>query len=555
MVININVNIKGVAMRFLLKFLGSLTVTLSLLTGCGRETGTPGITPMSDTPIHIGSGSENALFFPAIKAFAKKEGFDVKFTAKGSVDLANDLSQGKDTPYDIAWLASSGVLDTTKGHAVKNATSVMISPVMPIVKRSKAEELGWTKKEITNGDFYQAVTQGKIRFGMTSASQSFSGLAAYLGMVSSLSGNPEVLTSQDLSTKGLPDKIKPILNQVARSSGSSGFLKDFMVANVSTYDAMLNYEGLAFEANQALQKSGSKEVFCALMPVDGVVVADHPIGYVDKGNPKKAEFFKKLVAHLKSPEFKQILKDNGRRSEMGLLTTLEKTTYDPCWDTARPIKVVTMPSPEVVLAAVDLYQGVFRKPSFTVYVGDFSGSMKGDGVKALKASMRTLYDPASSKQYGLQPTAKDVSIFIPFSGHVWGAIESHGNQSASYEVALKQIESLEVNGGTQIYLGVKAALDRIELEKKLSDYAVSIILMTDGESAAESKDLVMNRLITAFKKQNVTIYSILFGAANPDQLKELARHQINGNEDLMKSFVCDGRTDLVGCFRKIRANN
>jgi Ca-activated chloride channel family protein len=527
----------------------ALLLTVGIF-GCGQE----GANISRDTVV-IGSGSENAAFFAAIDAFAKSKGVNVQFVPKGSVDLANDLSQGANAPYDVVWPASSSVLDGIKGHAVKNPTSVMTSPVMPIVKRSKAESLGWTSRPFTSADFYKAVLDGKVRFGMTSASQSFSGQASYIGMVSALSGNPEVLTSEDVEKPGLAEKIKPILLKVARSSGSSGLLKDFMVQNVDTYDAMLNYEGLAFEANQALAAAGKKDTFCVLMPADGVVVADHPIGYVDKGDKRKEAFFKELVAHLKSPAFQETLKAHGRRTGMQLLTDESSAKHDPCWDTSRPIKLVTMPTSEVVAKAVELYQTALRKPSFTIYVADFSGSMQGEGERQVKEAMRVLFDQAEAKKWSLQPTSKDVSVFIPFSSSPWPMIEVRGNDARRYSEALQSIQSLSASGETELYLGVNEALGRLALERDLSKYSVSIIPMTDGKSEGSGYGQAIANLSKAFKQQNVAVHSILFGSADPSQLIGLAKHQVNGNEELAKAYVCDGRKDLVGCFRKVRANN
>lgn len=524
----------------------SVIAAVALLVSCGKRA----------EPIVIGSGSENAAFYGAIEAFAKSKGQTVTFVSKGSVDMAGDLALGTAAPYDIVWTASSSVLDGIKGHAVKDQMSVSVSPVMPIVKRSKAESLGWTKKPFTNADFYEAVTAGKLKFGMTSASQSFSGQAAYLGMLSSLSGNPEVLQASDVEAKGIPERTAAILKKVARSSASSGTLKTFMVANFDSYDAMLNYEGLAFEANRELAAAGKKDSFCALMPVDGVVVADHPIGYVDKGDAKKAAFYKELTAYLKSPEFRQILKDSGRRAEMGLLASSQKSAYDPCWDTDRPIKQVTMPTSEVVAKAVDLYQTALRKPSLTIYVADFSGSMgNSSGEKELKSAMRAVFDPAEARKWNLQPTAKDVNVFIPFSHAVWGSIEVRGNDPKAYAEAIARIERLKADGGTEMYLGLNAALAYLAKVPNLSDYSVSIVLMTDGVSKDDGAGAALAGLAKAFKERGVAAYSILFGDADQTQLVNIASHQVGGNAELAKAYVCDGRKDLVGCFRKVRANN
>ena len=46
----------------------------------------------------------------------------------------------------------------------------------------------------------------------------------------------------------------------------------------------------------------------------------------------------------------------------------------------RVLSPIMLPSGEVIREALRLYQTAFRKPSLTVYVLDFSGSMEGEGA-------------------------------------------------------------------------------------------------------------------------------------------------------------------------------
>ena len=84
--------------------------------------------------------------------------------------------------YDAVWPASSlwlNVGDT--GHRVKHAESVSVTPVVFGIRQSLAEELGFVGREVSVRDLLDAITAGKLRFCMTSATQSNSGASAYIG--------------------------------------------------------------------------------------------------------------------------------------------------------------------------------------------------------------------------------------------------------------------------------------------------------------------------------------------------------------------------------------
>jgi Ca-activated chloride channel family protein len=159
------------------------------------------------------------------------------------------------------------------------------------IRRGKAAELGWVGRSVRVRDLLEAIRAGRLTFMMTSATQSNSGASAYLGFLYALAGNPEVLSSADLSSESLKRDIRDLLAGINRSSGSSGWLKDLFLA--SNYDAMVNYESVVIEANQELTRQGREPLY-ALYPVDGVVIADSPLGYVGHGDAHKEEYFRKL---------------------------------------------------------------------------------------------------------------------------------------------------------------------------------------------------------------------------------------------------------------------
>src|ERR1700754_1381571 len=197
------------------------------------------------------SGSENEPLEPIIREFAGKEGFDINFSYKGSVDIMLDL-QADSTVADAVWPASG--LWITLGdnnHRVKYARSILTSPVVFGIKKSLAEKLGFTGGHpVKVADILTAIRSKQLRFMMTSASQSNSGASSYFGFLYALLGNPEYITKDDLHKPELQKEIRELLSGINRSSGSSGWLKDLFLqgqpaqgaASSGNYDAMVNYE-------------------------------------------------------------------------------------------------------------------------------------------------------------------------------------------------------------------------------------------------------------------------------------------------------------------------
>ena len=99
-------------------------------------------------------------------------------------------------------------------------------PVILGVRRSKAQALGWVGAKVTTWDILAAVEGGRLKFLMTSATQSNSGASAYLAMLAAGIGKPDLIESGDLDKPEVLATVRSLLRGVERSSGSSGWLAD-----------------------------------------------------------------------------------------------------------------------------------------------------------------------------------------------------------------------------------------------------------------------------------------------------------------------------------------
>ena len=88
------------------------------------------------------------------------------------------------------------------------------------IKKSKAEELGFVGKTIYTKDSMDAISSGKLKFTMANPTTTNSGASAYLGILYTLAGNPEVLTSEILEDANVRNDLTTYFTGLEISSGS-----------------------------------------------------------------------------------------------------------------------------------------------------------------------------------------------------------------------------------------------------------------------------------------------------------------------------------------------
>ncbi len=503
-----------------------------------------------DETLKIVSGSENKGLEPLIREFARNEGVRIDIDYMGSVDMTLMLMErGKGIPYDAVWPANT--LWITLGdnrNAVRHVESIMRSPVVLGLKKPVAERLGWTEKDVSIGDILEASEAGKLRFAMTSATQSNSGASAYIGFLYALSGAKEALQMKHLEDPAVQDQVRRLLSRVNRSSGSSGWLKETVVSHYDRFQAMFNYEAMIIEANRELTQRGQPPLY-AIYPTGGITIADSPLGYVDKGNADKEALFRKLQTFLLSDEVQDKILRQGRRTGLVGMTPekVDPSIFNPEWgiDVSRIISPVPTPSEPVIRKALDLYQTALRKPSCTAYVVDVSGSMKGTGITELKAAMTTLLDPDQARRYMLQASPRDIHIIVPFNSVPLSGVKAEGNSPEMLGQLLNFVNGLTPGGGTDIYAAAARALELLGQVEGIDDFFPAVILMTDGRSKGE-----LQALRTAIRElpmgADIPIFSITFGDADPTQLKEIS--------ELTVGRVFSGK-NLIKAFRNAKGYN
>ena len=123
-----------------------------VLAGCGAGGG---------EPFRIVSGSENQELEAVLEACERATGVDIEMSYQGSVDIMRILQQGGGE-YDGVWRASSLWLTLgDAGHKVKYAESISTTPVVFGIRKSLAQELGFTREDVSLKDILKAIQEGK----------------------------------------------------------------------------------------------------------------------------------------------------------------------------------------------------------------------------------------------------------------------------------------------------------------------------------------------------------------------------------------------------------
>ena len=465
------------------------------------------------------ASSENLAIERILTNFAKKNNINLKIEYAGTIEIM-DILNSNTKEYDAVWASNSiwlYMIDSDK-VSISNSKSTSINPVVFAIKKSKAEQLGFVGRDITTNEIVEAIKSGNLKFTMPNPTQTNAGATAYLGFLSTMLGNPEVLREEHLQNPELKQNLTTLFSGMERSSGSEDFLEELFVKANGQYEAVVTYEASIINLNRKLIADGKEELY-ALYPIDGVSISDSPFAYIDNDNEEKKEVFKKLQNYILSSEGQEKLAEYGRRTWFGgVNNNVNKDIFNPSWgiDTTKYIVPVKFPNTDIIKQALNIYQNELRKPLHTVFCLDYSGSMKSEGYEELlNATEYILTEELAGKDL-LQFTEKDKITVIPFSTNV---IDIWNTQNGADTLELRnKISKLQPSGSTNIYDTAIKALEILKEEDK-NLYNVSVVLMTDGASNRGNYET----LKYYYNSQNmqIPIYSILFGDAYENELNDV----------------------------------
>lgn len=495
---------------------------------------------IKDRNFNIISSSENEDLESIIKEYGERQGYDINIEYAGTLDIMQKMKE--ENQYDAVWISNSIWLYMLDNEVkVSNSKYTSINPVIFGITKTKAEELDFVDKTIYTKDIVNAISSGKLKFSMSNPTSTNSGASAYLGILSTLAGNPEVLTAEHLESNELKENLKTLFSGVERTSGSEDFLEEMFLNG--DYEAVVTYESSIIKINNKLIAQG-KEPLYAIYPVDGVSISDSPFAYIDKKDDSKKEMFNDIQSYILSNEGQQKLQEKGRRTWYGgVSSNADKKIFNPDWgiDTSKYISPTKYPNTKVIKQALNIYQVELRKPVHVVFCLDYSGSMYGDGVEQLTDAMDFILTDRAQEEL-LQFSEKDKIDIIPFSTNVLAQWKTENGRET--DEILRNIKKLKPTGTTALYDSAIQAIKNLKDEDS-EKYNLSIILMTDGQANVGTYTSLRNEYIKMQKE--IPIYSIMFGQADMSELQSIA--------GLTNGKVFDGKTDLVKAFKEVRGYN
>ncbi|RQO45081.1 VWA domain-containing protein [Variovorax sp. KBW07] len=486
----------------------------------------------SDAAFTILAGSELKDLEAPIVAAAKAAGVDVKLSYAGTLDIVERINAGE---HFDAILPPNGAYPALALQAKPLARDKLFySRIALGVKSAKAAQLGWNKRAPGWAEIAKAASTGQLRYGMTNATSSNTGMSALFAVASALAGKTEDLGAQDVDGKTL----KAFLSGQKLTAGSSGWLAEAYIKDPSAIDAMVNYEAVILRANEKLPAA---DQLTLIYPRDGMISADYPLMLLDAG---KREAYTQLVATLKAVPFQR-----DALSAAFLRPANPEVAAASALPTAAVAELGFPNRLEVIDAVLGTYQSQWRKPATSIFVLDLSGSMAGKRLASMREALKLLSgadaNTASARYSAFQ--SRERVVLIPFatevSAPVWVRFEGDRIDSARTELRM-QADAMTANGGTAIYSALAAAEELARQEQlREPDRFVSIVLLTDGEN---NSGLKLHEFRERYAKGlPARIFPILFGEANASEMQQIA--QLSGGREF------DGRKLQLGqVFKEIR---
>ncbi|SOD29950.1 Ca-activated chloride channel family protein [Variovorax sp. YR752] len=522
----------------LLTRLLTLTAVVLGLAACGKEEPPQAMNAapaaQATATFTILAGSELKDLEAPIVAAAKAAGVDVKLSYAGTLDIVERINAGE--RFD-AILPPNGAYPALALQTKPLARDKLFySRIALGVKSAKAAQLGWNKKPPGWAEIAKAAGAGQLRYGMTNATSSNTGMSALFAVASALAGKTEDLTAQDVDEKTL----KAFLSGQKLTAGSSGWLADAYIKDPSAIDAMVNYEAVILRANEKLPAA---DQLTLIYPRDGMISADYPLMLL---NADKREAYTQLVATLKAAPFQR-----DALSTAFLRPANPEVAAAGALPTAAVAELGFPNRLEVIDAVLGTYQSKWRKPATSIFVLDLSGSMAGKRLASMREALKLLSGAdeattASARYSAFQ--SRERVVLITFSTEVqepvWVRFDADRIDAARATLR-EQADAMTANGGTAIYSALAVAEEVARKEQQREpDRFVSIVLLTDGENNAGLKPREFRERYAAGGLP-ARIFPILFGEANVSEMQEIA--QLSGGREF------DGRKLQLGqVFKEIR---
>ena len=525
-----------------------LLATALIATGCGLFGGGGG----RPTTLTVLAGSELQDVEPLFSQIERNTGVTLEMEYIGTLNGAEQLLAGSESnpAYDLAWFSHGSYLTLLQGGRglIVAQENTMLSPVVMGVKESVARDFGWVDNpDVTWADIAARSAAGELQFAMTNPAASNSGFTSLVGVASALSGSGDALETDEINVAAMQDFFAGL----TLTAGSSGWLAESYVAEQdksnSDLDAMINYESVLLSLNEGLNEGDRlREELVLIYPQEGIITADYPLMLI---NADEQEAYARLVDYIRSEDFQRELMRETLRRPVVPGVALDRRIPD--------VLLVELPFPnsvDVIDSLLFSYLDEQRIPAHSFFVLDTSGSMDGDGIQRLKATMSDLtgLDNSLTGRFARFRGREQVTI-LPFNHELVTTrdflIGDTDAQGSDMQQVRSFVSGLNADGGTAIYSTLAEAYQMAaQAQQAEPDRYYSIVLMSDGDNT----DGIRLRGFRDFyerlpaEAQEIRTFTVLFGNANEEAMEEVS--------ELTGGRTFDGRTESLNeIFKQIRA--
>jgi Ca-activated chloride channel family protein len=498
------------------------------------------------TTLRVLASDELSDMEPLLKQLREDTGVRLEMDYKATNDASDTLLTGRRS-YDLAWLSSDRYLrlrlketgQSATPWAGVQSTSIMRSPVVVGLTRDVAQRL---KEKVPGGqlswaDIADAAATGTVHFGMADPWHSNSGLAALVGVATAAAGTGSALRPKDVSC----DRLRGFRSGQTLTADSSGALLDAFAEHPGPTNALITYESELLHLNSSGKLKQPLEI---VHPADGMVLSDYPLLLLDAD---RREAYDRVVTWLTQADHqREIMRQTLRRPvntavrrEDRLKAPLGNALYFP-------------DDPAVLDRLLDDYGDPRRRiADQVIFLLDFSGSMRGPRMAALRAAFAGLSGADSSA------TGKFVRFY---QGERLTVTRFGGRPLDEHTVTVRgpadltALEKFVARGGHDGSTAIWTALDHgygtaQKAVREDPGRAVSIVLMTDGENNAgiDRATFVSRYRARPADARAVHTYPVYFGDADARQLRQVASVTGGRMVDAHGSSLSAAFKEIRGC--------
>ncbi|MER5291173.1 VWA domain-containing protein [Streptomyces pharetrae] len=471
---------------------------------------------------------------------------DIDYRANADLDGQHPAGNGG-AAYDLAWLASDRsfqlrVRDSDGRLTRPESTPVMRSPVVVGLAPATARALraGAPGGRISWADVADAAADGTVRFGMADPRRSDTGRAALVGVATAAAGTGTALREEDVTC----DRLRGFRSGQTLTAASSRDLVDRYPARQGDTNALIAHEAelLALNASGALRTP--LEI---VHPDDGMVLSDFPLLLLD---PAQRRAYREVTDWLLAADTQRALMERTYRRPVN-------QDVEPSARLRTPVgNALSFPDRLSIVEQLitDYGDPARRTADQVVFVLDFSTSMRGDRMAALRAAFAGLSgaDDTSTGKFARFYRGERLTV-VRFGGRV---LEER-TVTVRGDADLRALDATVARGGYDDATALWSALDRgyriaTAAVREEPGRPVALVLMTDGENNAgiTYREFLRRHRALAPESEAVPTFPVHLGEADPNALRRAADATGGRMVDAGLSSLSDAFKEIRGCHRQ-----